>query len=55
VEQQRARWGWARRIRRETPGDLLKGEVVPDLQEGGKGPLAGDPALQVVVGAAQAP
>ena len=40
---------------RETPGDLLEGEVVPDLQEGGEGPLAGDPALQVVVGAAQSP
>ena len=40
---------------RETPGDLLKGEVVPDLQEGWEVPLAGDPALQVVVDAAQAP
>ena len=29
--------------------------VPPDLQEGGEGPLIGDPALQVVVGAAQAP
>ena len=38
----------------ETPGDL-EGEVVPDLQEGGKGPLVGDPALQVVIGAAQSP
>src|SRR6185437_10189309 len=40
---------------RETPSDLLEREVVPDLQEGGEGPLASDPALQVVVGAAQAP
>ena len=39
----------------ETPGDLLESEVIPDLQEGGEGPLAGDPALQVVIGAAQAP
>ena len=39
---------------RETPGDFLEGEVVPDLQEGGVGPLAGDPCLQVVIGAAQA-
>ena len=38
---------------RETPGDLLEGEVVADLQEGGEEPLAGDPALQVVIGAAQ--
>ena len=30
---------------RETSGDLLEGEVVPDLQEGGEGPLTGDPAL----------
>ena len=43
------------RFGRETPGDLLEGEVVPDLQEGGEWPLTGDPALQVVVGAAQAP
>ena len=40
---------------RETPGDLLEGEVVPDLQEGEERPLTGDPALQVVVGATQAP
>src|SRR6185437_536729 len=40
---------------RETPGDLLEGEVVLDLQEGGEGPLAGDPCLQVVIGAVQAP
>jgi len=39
---------------RETLGDLLEGEVVPDLQEGGEGPLAGDPRLQVVIGAAEA-
>ena len=39
---------------RETPGDLLEGEVVPGLQEGGEGPLVGDPCLQVVIGAAQA-
>ena len=38
---------------RETPGDLLEGEVVPDLQEGGEEPLAGDPCLQVVIGAAK--
>ena len=43
------------RFGRETPSDLLEGEVVPDLQEGGQAPLAGDPALQVVIGAAQAP
>ena len=43
------------RAGRGTPGDLLENEVVPDLQEGGEGPLAGDPALQVVIGAAQAP
>ena len=40
---------------RETPGDLLEGEVVPDLQKGGEGSLAGDPGLQVVVGASEAP
>src|SRR6185312_14131313 len=46
--------GGSGRSGRETPGDLLEGEVVPDLQEGGEGPLAGDPCLQVVIGAAQA-
>jgi hypothetical protein len=30
----------------KAPGDLVESEVVPGLQEGGEGPLAGDPCLQ---------
>ena len=55
MEQSRARWRWTRTIRSRDPGNLLEDEVVPDLQEGGKGPLAGDPCPQVVIAAVETP
>jgi hypothetical protein len=36
-------------------GEGLKGEVVPDLQEGREGPLAGDPGPKVGEGGVEAP
>jgi hypothetical protein len=33
----------------KAPGELVENEVIPDLQDGGEGPLAGDPCPQVIV------
>jgi len=43
------------RAGRGNPGDLLENEVVSDLQEGGEGPLTGDPCSQVVIGGVETP